>query len=309
MPRSVRVRSSAPARQNLVWAALALPGALWLLLLFVVPFYAMVAVAFGRVNPLFQTAVPAWNPLNWSSANFTAVWNDIAGQGAYIGPALLRTLLYTVAASLLALVIAYPVAYFVTRFAGRRRGLFLTLLIAPFWVSYMMRMLAWVDLLQTNGYVNSVLSFLRLTSQPVDWLGGHGSTVIFGLVYGYIPYLILVLYAGLDRVDGRLIEAARDLGLAPWRAFCHVTLRLSRPTILAGMMVTALPMAGDYYTNQLLANTPSTTEVGNQVESLLSLPGAGGQGAALALIVLVLLAIPIAFYVRSTVRGSAGALV
>jgi ABC-type spermidine/putrescine transport system permease subunit I len=168
----------------------------------------------------------------------------------------------------------------------------------------MMRMLAWIDLLQTNGYVNSVLTFMHLVSQPVDWLGGMHTTVILGLVYGYIPYVIIVLFAGLDRIDGRLIEAARDLGLGRWRTFRHVTLRLSRPTILAGVMVTALPMAGDYYTNQLLSATPSTTEVGNQVESLLSLPGAGGQGAALGLILLALLAIPILFYVRSTARAS-----
>jgi ABC-type spermidine/putrescine transport system permease subunit I len=292
-----------------LWTAMAIPGALWLVLLFVIPFYAMVAVAAGGVDPLFQTPVPAWNPLDWSGANFTAVWHNLVGTGAYIGPSLLRTLLYTISASALALVIAYPVAYFVTRFAGRRRGLFLTLLIAPFWVSYMMRMLAWINLLQTDGYVNKVLSFLQLANHPVDWLGGHHITVVLGLVYGYIPYLILVLYAGLDRIDGRLIEAARDLGLGPWRTFGHVTLRLSRPTILAGILVTALPMAGDYYTNQLLSNTPSTTEVGNQVESLLSLPGANGQGAALALIVVALLAIPIAFYVRSTVRSSGGQVV
>ena len=82
-------------------------------------------------------------------------------------------------------------------FAGRRKGLFLVLLIAPFWISYMMRMLAWIDLLQTDGYVNRALADLHLISQPVDWLGGKGITVIFGLVYGYIPYLILVLYACL----------------------------------------------------------------------------------------------------------------
>jgi spermidine/putrescine transport system permease protein len=165
-------------------------------------------------------------------------------------------------------------------------------------------MLAWINLLQTNGYVNKALSFMHLVSEPVNWLGGDHATVVLGLVYGYVPYLILVLYGGLDRIDGRLIEAARDLGLGRWRTFCHVTLRLSRQTVIAGLMITALPMAGDYYTNQLLSATPSTTEVGNQVVSLLSLPGSNGQGAALALIVLAGLAIPILFYVRSTARAS-----
>ena len=104
-------------------------------------------------------------------------------------------------ASGLSLLIAFPVAYFVTRFGGRRKGIFLALLIAPFWISYMMRMLAWIDLLQNDGYVNKALTFLHLANHPVDWLGGQSATVILGLVYGYIPYLILVLYAGLDRID------------------------------------------------------------------------------------------------------------
>ena len=122
-------------------------------------------------------------------------------------------------ASGLSLLIGFPVAYFVTRFSGRRKGFFLALLIAPFWISYMMRMLAWIDLLQNDGYVNRALTFFHLTAHPVDWLGGQSFTVVLGLVYGYIPYLILVLYAGLDRIDTSLIEAGRDLGLNGWRTF------------------------------------------------------------------------------------------
>ena len=296
--------SIAPSRGTLLWVCLAVPGALWLILLFAVPFYAMVAVAAGQTNELFGTPIAVWNPARWSTTNVSMIWHDLVGTGAYLGPPLFRTFIYTLAATALALVIAYPVAYFVTRFAGRRKGMFLALLIAPFWVSYMMRMLAWINLLQTNGYVNRVLTFLHLVSQPVDWLGGLHTTVVLGLVYGYIPYLILVLYAGLDRIDGGLIEAARDLGLGRVRTFCHVTLRLSVPTVLAGVMITALPMAGDYFTNQLLSATPSTTEIGNEIESMLSLPGSNGQGAALALILLALLAIPILFYVRATARAA-----
>ncbi len=124
------------------------------------------------------------------------------GPGSYIGPPLLRTVVYTAIASLLCLVISYPVAYFVTRFGGRRKTLFLVLLIAPFWVSYMMRMLAWIDLLSPGGYVDRVSCWTCTSrSHPVDWLGGQAATVILGLVYGYIPYLIIVLYAGLDRID------------------------------------------------------------------------------------------------------------
>ncbi|MGH9291889.1 MAG: ABC transporter permease, partial [Acidimicrobiales bacterium] len=271
---------------------------------FVVPLYAMIAVAAGQLDPLFRTPIATWNPLHWTGTNFQAIWTDLSGPNSFIGPALLRTVIYTAIASVLSLLIAYPVAYFVTRFAGRRKGLFLVLLIAPFWVSYMMRMLAWIDLLQTNGYVNKVLSFLHIAAQPVNWLGGLHATVIIGLVYGYIPYLIVVLYAGLDRIDGRLLEASRDLGLGRAQTFWRVTLPLSRQTILAGMMITVLPMIGDYYTNQLLSATPGTTMIGNQIEGMLSTPGQGGEGAALSLLVLVVLVVPMLYYVISTARAS-----
>ena len=184
-------------------------------------------------------------------------------------------------ASLLCLLIGYPAAYFVARFAGRRKGLFLILLIAPFWISYMMRMLAWIDLLQTNGYLNRALIDLHLASHPVNWLGGLSVTVVLGLVYGYVPYMILVLYAGLDRIDPALIEAGRDLGLGRVRTFVHVTLPLSRQVIMTGMLITVLPMLGDYFTNQLLSGASSTSMFGNLIQGQLGTPGAArpGRGA------------------------------
>ena len=257
---------------RLFWAALAAPGIIWLALLFVVPFYAILAIGGGQLD-VFGNPVAVWNPLRWSATNFTATWHDVAGASAFVGPILVRTLVYVALASLISLLIAYPAAYFVARFAGRRKALFLILLIAPFWISYMMRMLAWIDLLQTNGYVNKALSFLHLVSQPVDWLGGLGITVVLGLVYGYIPYLILVLYAGLDRIDPALIEAGRDLGLGRVRTFVRVTLPLSRQPILTGMLITVLPMLGDYFTNQLLSGTTGTAMFGNVIDDQLTSSG------------------------------------
>jgi spermidine/putrescine transport system permease protein len=290
-------------RNRWLWVGLAAPGAIWLLVLFVVPFYAMLAVAGGTVNSFFQTAVPIWNPLHWSSANLTAEWHNLVGTGSFLGPPALRTVLYTAMASVISLAIAYPVAYFVSRYAGRRKALYLVLLIAPFWVSYMMRMLAWIDLLQQNGFVNSALGFVGLPGQT-DWLGGKSVTVVLGLVYGYIPYLILVLYAGLDRIDQSLLEAARDLGLSKWRAFWRVTVPLSKPTIIAGAFITVLPMLGDYFTNQLLSAAPGTTMIGNAIEGQLQSPGQVGQGAVLAIMVLIVLLIPMVYYVVSTARAS-----
>jgi spermidine/putrescine transport system permease protein len=291
---------------RLFWAALAAPGIIWLLVLFIVPFYAMIAIAAGYVNQVFGYPVAAWNPLNWSSANLSAAWRDLAGTGAFVGPIVIRTLIYVAVASLLSLLIAYPTAYFVARFAGRRKGLFLVLLIAPFWISYMMRMLAWVGLLQNDGYVNKALGLVGLG--PVNWLSGLPMTVILGLVYGYIPYLILVLFAGLDRIDPALIEAGRDLGLGRIRTFLRVTLPMSRQPILTGMLITVLPMLGDYYTNQLLSGTTGNTMLGNVINTQLSTPGLQGEGAVFSLFFLLALMIPMIYYVIRTNRTSREAM-
>jgi spermidine/putrescine transport system permease protein len=308
---AVRVQRLPRRRQprephRLFWAALAAPGIIWLLVLFIVPFYAMIAIAAGYVNQVFGYPVAAWNPLHWSTANLSAAWRDLAGTGAFVGPIAVRTLIYVAVASLLSLLIAYPTAYFVARFAGRRKGLFLVLLIAPFWISYMMRMLAWVGLLQTDGYVNKALGVVGVS--PVSWLGGLPVTVILGLVYGYIPYLILVLFAGLDRIDPALIEAGRDLGLGRVRTFLRVTLPMSRQAILTGMLITVLPMLGDYYTNQLLSGTTGTTMLGNVINNQLSTPGLQGEGAVFSLFFLLALIIPMIYYLVRTNRTSQEAM-
>jgi spermidine/putrescine transport system permease protein len=290
------------AQNRWVWAGFAMPGIIWLSLLFLVPFYTVLAIAGGQLNAIFQSPEPVWNPLHWTGANFAAVFHDLFGQASFVLPIFFRTLGYVAIASVLSLLIAYPAAYFVTRFAGRRKLLFLALLIAPFWISYMMRMLAWIDLLQTDGYVNRALLDLHLISQPVNWLGGKPATVILGLVYGYIPYLILVLYAGLDRIDQRLLEAGRDLGLNRAQTFLRVTLPLSRQAILTGMLITALPMMGDYFTNQLLSGSSSTAMIGNVIDGQLNTSSQEAQGAVLALLLLVFLLVPMLYYVAKTRR-------
>jgi ABC-type spermidine/putrescine transport system permease subunit I len=295
-----------PARSpnRVFWILLAAPGMLWLAVLFVVPFYAMLAIGEGKLHIQGETPVAIYNPFSWSSANLTNVLRDIFGATGFIWPSALRTIWYVAVASLLCLIIAYPAAYFVARFAGRRKGFFLVLLVAPFWISYMMRMLAWIDLLQVNGYLNKALSYLPFFHLgSTNWLGGHALTVILGLVYGYIPYLILVLYAGLDRIDPHLLEAGRDLGLGRIATFVRVTLPLSRQPILTGMLITVLPMLGDYFTNTLLSGAPGTSMIGNLIEGQLNTPSAG-QGAILSLIVLLVLLVPMIYYVVATNRSS-----
>src|SRR5215472_6158194 len=300
--RSSRASQAAAQHNRIFFIVLAAPGIIWLALLFIVPFYDVLAIGAGHLNLLTGQPIAVYNPAGWSTANLAGTWHTIFGVSAYLLPVIWRTVWYTAAAAALCLLIGYPAAYFVARFAGRRKALFLVLLIAPFWISFMMRMLAWIDLLQTNGYINKVLGYVGLPQ--VDWLGGRWYTVVLGLVYGYIPYLILVLYAGLDRIDGSLLEAGRDLGLGRARTFMRVTLPLSRQPIMTGMLITVLPMLGDYFTNQLLSGTTDTTMVGNVIDDQLNTPGLQGEGAVFSLLFLLVLIAPMIYYVVATNRSS-----
>ncbi len=281
-------------RTRALWPALATPGIVWLLLLFVAPMYVVMAILFGQIDPILRQPVPVWNPVEWNTIQFRYVLTHIFGAEGYFGPALVRTAVYVGAASLISLLIAYPVAYYTARFAGRWKGILLALLIAPFWISYMMRMLAWINLLQNDGLVNHVVGVF---GTRVDWLSGHATTVVLGLVYGYVPYMILPLFAGLDRIPPATLEAARDLGASRFETFRRVTLRLSLPAIVVSVLLTCLPMLGDYFTADLLSGTPGTSMVGNLINNSVLTPGQTGQAAAFVMIVTVVSLVPMLLYV------------
>jgi spermidine/putrescine transport system permease protein len=273
---------------------------LWLVLLFVVPFYGVMAVAFGQLDPIFGNAVPVWNPLDWEFASFNEIVERVFA--AELGRVFIRTFIYVIAALAICFVIGYPVAYYVARFAGRRRGLILALLLAPFWINYLMRMLAWVNLLQTDGYVNDVTAALGMGR--VNWLDGRAITVVLGLAYGYVPFLVLPLFAALDRIDPRLLEASRDLGMGPASTFLRVTLPLSRQGMLAAAVITALPMTGDFYTTDLLSGSPRTNMIGNQIEFYLFEGSQKSSGAALVLILSAVLMVAMLYYLRTVDRSA-----
>ena len=284
---------------NPLWIGLAAPGMAWMALFFVVPFYAVAAVAFGQVDPILRTAIPEWNPQYWDFTSFSEVLDRVVGGD--LRTVFLRTGAYVILAVLGCVAIGYPVAYFVSRHSGRWRATLLALMILPFWVSYLMRMLAWFNLLQPEGWVARALSVLPGDDRP--WLNGQPSTVVFGLIYGYVPFFILPLYATLDRIDGRLLEAARDLGATSNQAFRRVTLPLSRQGLIAASVITALPMVGDYYTNDLLSASPRTEMVGNQIVGYLQQSSQPQIGASLVLILAVLLLIVMAGYLVSVNRA------
>ena len=286
------------------WPSFALPGAAWLVLLFLVPTYAVLAVAFGTVDPIFSNPVPAWNPLHWQFATMQSVLGDLRpGHAFWI--VFVRTFAYVAISLAGCLLIGYPVAYYLARHARRTKTLLLVLLVIPFWVSYLMRMLAWVGLLLPDGLVNRTLLDLGILSQPYGWLDGQASSVILALVYGYLPSLFLPLYATLDRIESHVLEAGRDLGASPISTFLHVTLPLSRHGIMAASVLIALPMFGDYYTNDVISGSPRTSMIGNQINLFFQGGPQRTVGASLVIILSVLLAVLMSYYLWITVRASA----
>jgi spermidine/putrescine transport system permease protein len=287
-----------------LWPSFAAPATAYLLVFFVFPFFVILGVTFGTIDPILQTPIPQWNPARWDTGVLSFTLSNIShSDGIYYG-AFFRTLVYVGLATLLCLLVGYPFAYFVARHAGRFKGLFLALFFAPFWVSYMLRLTAWIGLLQDDGWINRLLHGAGLTDAPIGFLDGHVGTLLAGLVYGYVPYMILPLLAALDRIPTAHVEAARDLGASPARTFVRVTLPASRQAILAGVIICGLPMFGDYFTQQLVANVNGTRMIGNFIVDQLRIPIFLARGAALILVLLALLIVPIAYYLWSTTRVS-----
>ena len=278
-----------------LWPVFAVPGVVWLILLFLVPFYAVIGVAFGGIDPIFMNAVPSWNPAEW---NYDSMIETLKGflPGNSYWTVLVRTTTYVALALTGSLLIGYPVAYYISRHAKKSKSTLLALLVLPFWVSYMMRMLAWVNLFSLNGYINKILIWSHLVTRPPDWLNGNPTSVVLGLIYGYVPYLILPLLAALDRIDRSVLEAARDLGASPASAFYHVTLPLSKPGILGASVIIALPMFGDYYTPNIVSSSPRTSMLGNQIDIYFHGGPQPAVGASLTLLLSGFLAVLMAYY-------------
>ena len=293
-----------------IWRVLAVPGVVWLSVFFLVAMYAVLSVALGNQNTLNQP-IPYWNPLDWNVGYLLETLRNIWHNGPFL-KVFLRTVAFVAVAMGLSLLIGYPVAYYAARHAGRWRGLVLLLLVLPFWINYLMRMLAWINLLSPGGWgtsflhdfgIEALFEKVGLLNQDGGWLNGQSSSVVIALVYGYIPYLILPLYAALDRIDQRHIEAARDLGASPFAAFRRVTLPLSVPGILAGTVLIALPMFGDYYTQDLISASPRTNMIGNQIDEFARQGSQKTVGAVLTMLLALVLLVLMFYYLRTTRRA------
>jgi spermidine/putrescine transport system permease protein len=266
---------------------LLLPGGLWLILFFAVPFYSLVATS------LYDPAggIVGGYEMTWHFSNYSHA------IGQYAGP-LGRSLLYGGTATALCLLVGYPLAYAIAFKAGRWRNLMLVMVIAPFFTSFLVRTLAWKLILSDQGMVVQTLQALHLLD-PGGRLLATPVAVVAGLTYNFIPFMVLPLYAALEKIDISLVEAAQDLYATPLRGFLKVTWPLSMPGVVAGTLLTFIPAVGDYINAQLLGNT-ETRMLGNVIESLFITVGDYPAAAALSMVLMLLIVGMVLFYVRKS---------
>ncbi|MEV0392692.1 ABC transporter permease [Polymorphospora rubra] len=269
---------------------LILPGGLWLALFFVVPAGQLAATS------LYDPAgsVADGYAMTWSFGNYPAA---LRAYGGHFG----RSLLYAGIATGLALLLGYPLAYVIARRAGRWKNLFLVCVVAPMFTSFLVRTLAWKTILSDNGWLVGVLRDLHLL-EPDGRLLATPAAVVLGLTYNFLPFLVLPLYASLERLDGRLLEAARDLYAGRVRAFLTVTLPLSAPGLTAGILLFFIPASGDYVNARLLGS-PNEYLVGNVIDSAFLVRLDYPQAAALSFL---LMAMVLTLVVTGLRRGRAG---
>ncbi|WP_377322443.1 ABC transporter permease [Pimelobacter simplex] len=263
------------------------PAALWLALFFVIPFYSLLATSL--YDP--QGSVLTGYDVTYHFANFVDALRDFWHP-------LWRSLWYAAVATLICLVLGYVLAYAIAFKAGRWRNFLLVLVIAPFFTSFLIRTLSWKLILADDGFVVDALKFVHLLGDDGRLLATPVA-VIAGLVYNFLPFMVLPLYASLEKIDVRLIEAAGDLYSSPSRGFLKVTLPLSKPGAIAGTLLTFIPAAGDYINAQLLGS-PNQRMAGNVIQELFTNTGDYAAAGALSVILMVIIVAMVMFYIRTT---------
>jgi spermidine/putrescine transport system permease protein len=259
-----------------------IPGGVWLLLLFVTPLIFLLALSFGYTDNLGEAIYGT------RLDNYERLIDP-----AYV-PVLLRSVGFALAAVLLCLLIGYPVAYYIAVFGGRWKNVLIALVVLPFFINYLIRTYAWIAMLGDDGLVNGVFdTSIRFINTP--W------AVIGGLVYGFLAFMILPIFAALDRMDPSLIEAGKDLYGSPWETFRHVTWPHSVGGVLAGSVLVFLPAVGDFVAASLLGG-PEEVMIGNLIQQQFQASDNWPFGAALTIAMMIVLLILMSFYLRASAR-------
>jgi spermidine/putrescine transport system permease protein len=268
-------------RRGLTGYLLLLPGALWLVLFFVVPTVTLIATSLYDPSGSLETGY-----------SMTGHWQNYSDAVRDYAPQLVRSLVYALIATLTCILLGFPLAYAIAFKAGRWKNLMLVAVIAPFFTSFLIRTLSWEYLLGDNELLVSTLRRVNLLA-PDGYLLDTPFAVVTGLTYNFLPFMVLPLYASLEKIDHRLIEAGADLYAGPFTTFRTVTLPLAMPGLVAGTLLTFIPASGDYINSELLGN-PRTRMIGNEIQDLF---GASDYPTAAALSITLMAAIVLLVFV------------
>jgi putrescine transport system permease protein len=274
----------------------------WMVLFFLVPFGFVLKIGLSQTASAQPPYLPVFDPTQGFVAikaalaelsldNFRLLVSDNLYVFSY-----LRSLIVAVFSTSILLVIGYPIAYGMARLPRRWQGIAMMLVIVPFWTSFLIRIYAWINILQHDGLLNKILLALHLVSAPVVWLSTD-SAMYLGIVYSYLPFMILPLYATLARMDPALLEAASDLGAAPRRAFWLVTFPLSLPGVAAGALLCFIPIMGEFVIPDLLAGSNSLM-IGQTLWLEFFTNKDWPVASAVAVVLLMLLVGPLVLYDR-----------
>jgi putrescine transport system permease protein len=273
----------------------------WLMLLFLLPFLIVLKLSFSQE----QLSIPPYAPfLQWVNGlphpalhlnNYTFLFTDPLYIRAY-----LYSLKVALVSTLFCLLLGYPMAYVMARAQGSARSVLLMLIILPFWTSFLLRVYAWIGLLKHNGVINNILMYLGVIHQPLTMLQTDFAVYV-GIVYSYLPFMILPLYSNLEKHDVALLEAAADLGARPFTSFLRVTLPQSVPGIIAGSLLVFIPAVGEYVVPSLLGRTDQLM-IGRVLSDEFFENRDWPLASAVAILMLLLLVVPIMLFQRSGSR-------
>ena len=275
---------------------------LWLLALFLVPFFIVFKISLSQT----AIAMPPYLPTIDFSEGWAAVRESVSefsldnyfwvfGDPLYIN-AYLSSLKIAAVSTVLALLIGYPLAYGMTRAPESLRSILLMMVILPFWTSFLIRIYAWIGILKPEGLLNQFLLFLGVIDQPLIILNTN-TAIYIGIVYSYLPFMVLPLYAALEKMDYSLVEAAQDLGCTPLMAFWKVTFPLSLPGVLAGSMLVFIPAVGEFVVPDLLGGS-ETLMIGKTLWSEFFANRDWPVASAVAILLLLILVLPIVYFQR-----------
>ena len=280
---------------------------IWLLLFFLAPFVIVFKISLADpiiaqppFTPLFNQGSDGGFSIYTTFDNFLYLFQDSLYFVTYLNSVKLAFI-----ATLFTLLIGYPIAYGIARSPQPTRNILLLLVVIPFWISFLLRVYSWMGILKTNGLINGFLLWLGVIDQPLELL--YTDTAVYiGMVYSYLPYMILPLYANLVKLDIRLLEAASDLGAKKWQGFVDITLPLSMPGIIAGCLLVFIPAIGEYVIPALLGGA-DTLMIGRVLFDEFFLNRDWPVASAVAIVLLLLLVLPIVYFQKKQAQETSGA--